>query len=337
MKKAIIFCSILLVFGACQKASQKESSSNAPIVSKDETNNNVLMDEQAPAQGNTLDAMLKKEDEKLEKPSPSQTATPSVSEAKKPSETRKIIRTADVRFKVDNTEKTTYNIEQISKQFNGFVTKTNLNTRIIEQTDVPSSRDSVTQITQYEVENALTIRIPNQNLDTALLEISRLYAFLDHRNVTADDVTIAHWAAQMKAQMRQKSMQRIQKATDEKGKRLDDIVNAETASVDMNDAAVEQQSENLKKDFDVQYSTLQINIYQDLRVAKTTKANPSVSAYLPSFGYRLWTAFSRGWDLILDVFIGLVTIFPILILGALVFWGFRKFGKQMKGGNRVGV
>ena len=337
MKKAIIFCSILLVFGACQKASRKEASSASPIVSKDEITN-VLLDEQAPAQGNTMSAKLKKEDEdNSEKPLPTPTTPPSVLEPKKPSETRKIIRTADVRFKVDNTEKTTYNIEQISKQFNGFVTKTNLNTRIIEQTDVPSSRDSVTQITQYEVENALTIRIPNQNLDTALLEISRLYAFLDHRNVTADDVTIAYWAAQMKAQMRQKSMLRIQKASDEKGKRLDDIVNAETASVDMNDAAVEQQSENLRKDFDVQYSTLQINIYQDLRVAKTTKANPSVSAYLPSFGYRLWTAFSRGWDLILDVLIGLVTIFPILILAGFGFWAFKKFGARRKGENRVGV
>ena len=167
MKKAIIFCSILWVFGACQKASRKEASSASPIVSKDEITN-VLLDEQAPAQGKTLDAMLKKDEDKTEKPLSTQTTPPSVLEQKKPSETRKIIRTADVRFKVDNTENTTYSIEQISKQFNGFVTKTNLNTRIIEQTDVPSSRDSVTQITQYEVENALTIRIPNQNLDTEI-------------------------------------------------------------------------------------------------------------------------------------------------------------------------
>ena len=48
-------------------------------------------------------------------------------------------------------------------------------------------------------------------------------------------------------------------------------------------------------------------------------------------------AFSRGWDLILDVLIGLVTIFPILILAGFGFWAFKKFSARRKGENRVGV
>ena len=43
---------------------------------------------------------------------------------------RKFIRTADLKFRVKNVEKSTYNIEDITRHFGGFVTYTNLETTI---------------------------------------------------------------------------------------------------------------------------------------------------------------------------------------------------------------
>jgi Domain of unknown function (DUF4349) len=237
---------------------------------------------------------------------------------------RKIIRTADLRFRVNNTEKATYNVENITKRFDGFVTETQLNSRIAEQTQTPISTDSVMEITKYEIENAMTLRVKNNYLDTILAEITRIYVFLDHRNVKATDVTIDYMMDALKAKMREQSVRRIQIATDEKGKKLSDIVNAEQTTVDMNDGAIESEGANLKKDFDVQYSTITLAMYQDVVIQKAVKVNPSVYAHAPSIWYRLSDSFRGGWAFVLDLMVGLVAIWPFFVFMGLGYWGYRR-------------
>jgi Domain of unknown function (DUF4349) len=237
---------------------------------------------------------------------------------------RKIIRTADLRFRVNNTEKATYNVENITKRFDGFVTETQLNSRIAEQTQTPISTDSVMEITKYEIENTMTLRVKNSRLDTVLAEITRIYAFLDHRHVRANDVTVEYMMDALKAKIREQSARRIQLATDEKGKKLSDIVNAEQTTVDMNDAAIEKEGSNMRKDFDTEYSTITLAMYQDVVIQSVVKVNPSVYAHAPSIWYRLSDSFRGGWAFVLDLMVGLVAIWPVFLLGGLGYWGYRR-------------
>ncbi len=101
-----------------------------------------------------------------------------------------LIFTANVKTKVANTEQATYKIERIAHQFDGFVTKTDLESRIIGENSTPISSDSVLQIMQYEVSNTLSLRVPTQRLDTFLSEISSVYKFLDYRCVHAEDCPV---------------------------------------------------------------------------------------------------------------------------------------------------
>jgi Domain of unknown function (DUF4349) len=253
---------------------------------------------------------------KITKPSPS------VFEQISPN--RKIIRTADLRFRVNNTEKATYNVENITKRFDGFVTETQLNSRIAEQTKTPISTDSVMEITKYEIENTMTLRVKNSQLDTVLAEITRIYAFLDHRHVRANDVTVEYMMDALKAKIREQSARRIQLATDEKGKKLSDIVNAEQTTVDMNDAAIEKEGSNMRKDFDTEYSTITLAMYQDVVIQSVVKVNPSVYAHTPSIWYRLSDSFRGGWVFVLDLMVGLVAIWPLFVFIGLGYWGYRR-------------
>jgi Domain of unknown function (DUF4349) len=237
---------------------------------------------------------------------------------------RKIIRTADLRFKVNNTEKATYNVENITKRFNGFVTETQLNSRIAEQTQTPISTDSVMEITKYEIGNTMTLRVKNSHLDTVLAEITRIYAFLDHRHVKANDVTVEYMMDALKAKIREQSARRIQLASDEKGKKLSDIVNAEQTTVDMNDAAIEKEGSNMRKDFDTEYSTITLAMYQDVVIQSVVKVNPSVFAHSPSIWYRLSDSFRSGWAFVLDLMVGLVAVWPLFGFMGLGYWGYRR-------------
>jgi hypothetical protein len=250
------------------------------------------------------------------------TRTPSVSDLISPN--RKIIRTADLRFRVNNTEKATYNVENITKRFDGFVTETQLNSRIAEQTKTPISTDSVMEITKYEIENSMTLRVKNSHLDTVLAEITRIYAFLDHRHVRANDVTVEYMMDALKAKIREQSARRIQLATDEKGKKLSDIVNAEETTVDMNDAAIEKEGSNMRKDFDTEYSTITLAMYQDVVIQSVVKVNPSVYAHTPSIWYRLSDSFRGGWAFVLDLMVGLVAVWPLFVFMGLGYWGYRR-------------
>ena len=235
---------------------------------------------------------------------------------------RKIIRTAQVKTKVEQTEKATYQIEQMARKWRGFVTANNLENRLKKQEEVLISTDSLRQIRHSEAVNTMSVRVPNQNLDTFLLEMSQIYKHLDYRHVNSKDLTAEFLTNQLKAEMRKQSSQRIATATDERGKRLDDIVNAEQTRVQMSDEAIEKKVQNVETDYDIAYSVVTIEIYQDAVVSKNIIAN--VSPTTASFGFRCQTAFTNGWAILLDIFVGILNLWVFILLGFLGYWVYLR-------------
>ena len=88
-----------------------------------------------------------------------------------PAAQRKIIRTANFRMQVDNVEKSTATIEVLIKQKGGFISSVNM-----------SSSGSY-------INNNLSIRIPNEKLDSLLDLIAKEAIHIDYKRITADDVT----------------------------------------------------------------------------------------------------------------------------------------------------
>ena len=263
--------------------------------------------------------------DKLEEKSESKQKTPSVISPQ--NAVRKVIRTADLRFKVAKTDNATYKIETLATHFKGYVTQSQMNSRVLSEKSMEVSNDSMLQITQYELTNNMVVRIPNSQLDTFLTELTRLYIFLDHRTITADDVTLAYMSSQLKSRLREHAAQRIQNATDVKGKRLNDIVDAETAATQLNDEAIEERIANAEKDFNIQYSVVSMTIYQDMDIVKTMKANTSLYAYGPSFFTRLMQAISTGWAAILEIILGLISIWYLFLIGVLAWFFYKKYKK----------
>jgi Domain of unknown function (DUF4349) len=208
---------------------------------------------------------------------------------------------------VENTEQATYKIEQMARKFNGFVIQTHLESRTLNHSETPISNDSTLETTQFEVGNKLTLRVPNQHLDTFLVEMSRLYTHLDFRQVNAQDLTATFLTNQLKAQLRDNSAQRIAQASDEKGKRLSDITAAEESRVNLKDAAIEQQIQNLETDYDIAFSVVHVDIYQNTVVAKTMKTNVASLSTVANFGFRLTTALANGWSILMEIFLFVVS------------------------------
>ena len=89
-----------------------------------------------------------------------------------------------------NVAKSTYAIENIVAKNGGFVTFTDLKSNINEKSETKISQDSSLETTRFTVDNTITLRVPNTQLDTVLKSMVKEVVFLDNRLIKADDVAL---------------------------------------------------------------------------------------------------------------------------------------------------
>lgn len=242
---------------------------------------------------------------------------------------RKFVRTADVKFKVKNVVKSTYAIEDATTKFGGFVTYTNLQSNIHNEDRTKVSQDSTLVTTKYKVDNNITIRVPNTKMDTVIKTIAKQIHFLDYRIIKADDVSLQMLSNELAQKRSNSSEKRLENAIDSKGKKLNQVVNAEAtleAKKEQNDASKMQ---NLSLQDQVNFSTLTLNIYQDESIKQEMVANEkSINAYRPNIGLQIWDSVKTGWFMLEHIIAFVVVLWPFALIGFLGLIGYKKFLKK---------
>ena len=175
---------------------------------------------------------------------------------------RKFVRTADLKFKVKNVAKSTYAIENIVSKNGGFVTFTDLKSNINEKSETKISQDSTLENTKFTVDNTITIRVPNTQLDTVLKSMVKEVAFLDSRLIKADDVALQLLSNKMAQKRLESHQKRLEKGIDTKGKKLNDITNAEDKVLGRETESDESVLQNLSLEDQVNFSTVTLYLYQ---------------------------------------------------------------------------
>jgi hypothetical protein len=243
---------------------------------------------------------------------------------------KKFIRTADIKFKVKNVEKSTYKIEDIITHFDGFVINTNLNCRINYTESNRKSEDSSLQRTHFVVENTLTFRVPKAKLDTTLKQIVSQIDFLDHRIITAEDVSFAAMKDKMHQKRFSRYQQRITKATD-KSEKTNAVVNAENGLYDKEERADESTLDNMVLNDKVEYATVSMYIYQDEKIRDEMVFSPTYNdTYEPPFGSEFLESLRTGWIMVQRLFLLLVKIWPLLIIGTAITIGIKRMKIKTK-------
>jgi hypothetical protein len=242
---------------------------------------------------------------------------------------RKVIRTADIKFKVKNVPKSTYAIEDATTKFGGFVTYTNLESNISNTDETKVSQDSTLITTKYTVVNDITIRVPNTRLDTVIKTIAKQIDFLDYRLIKADDVTLQLLSNEMAQNRSKNSEKRIEKAIDNKGKKLNQIIDAEDHLDDKKEVNDTKKLENLSLKDQVNFSTLSLKIYQNQAVKQEMIANEkSINAYRPNIGLQIWDSLKTGWFMLEGIIAFIVQLWGIALVGFLSWFGYKKFIKK---------
>ena len=241
----------------------------------------------------------------------------------------KFVRTADLKFKVKNVAQSTYAIENIVAKNGGFVTFTDLKSAINEKSETKISQDSTLETTRFTVDNTITLRVPNTQLDTVLKSMVKEVAFLDSRLIKADDVALQLLSNKMAQKRLISHQKRLEKGIDTKGKKLNDITNAEDKVLGRETESDETVLRNLSLEDQINFSTVTLYLYQRESVMQELVANEkSINAYRPHIGLQVWDSIKTGWfmlEAIIAFMVQLWALFLIVILGIV---GYRKFVKK---------
>lgn len=232
--------------------------------------------------------------------------------------TEKIIKTADMRFRVKDVQNTKEDLSKAIKAQGGTVAEFSINSSIQESTKVRYSTDSLKEITSFSKEGLLVAKIPSEKLDEFINATAKMAVFVDNQAMKMDDQSIAYSANKLKAQNRAEAVNTINKTAKRKGN------NVET-SLYIKDDYVDKKIENMSIDNRVKFSTISLSFYQDHTVKTLIIGNDNLSDYKPGFFKRLGLNMVEGWKFFKEIILGLSTLWMFFVIGFAVFFGIRYY------------
>jgi hypothetical protein len=239
---------------------------------------------------------------------------------------RKFVRTAEMRFKAKDVQRSTYFIEDIISRHNGFVTLSNLHSTVSYTNKTAVSADSSLETTYYITENTMSLRVPNVSLDSALKEIATQISFLDFRIIKAEDVSLQLMANKWSQKRAERHQQRLQNAIDTKGKKLEETTNAEESLAGKEEVADYNKVSNMSLIDQVNYSTINLQVYQRESAKKELVANEqNIRAYEPGMLSKIKDALLGGWIFLEEFIVFLCKLWPLLLVGLIIWLLFRKY------------
>ena len=232
----------------------------------------------------------------------------------------KIIKTADMKFRVKDVQKTKENLGEAIKAEGGTLANFSIQSQVQQSEKVSYSADSLLELTSYRTEGSITANIPTDKLDDFTNKVAKMAMFVDQQSLSMDDQSITYLANKLKNQNRTAAVQQLDKNADKKS-------NSVKTAVDLKDRAIDNKINNMLIDSKVNYSTITLNFYQDNTVQKLVVGNDRLQDYRPSFFKRLWLNVQNGWVIFMEVILAIANLWMlilILVIGYLAFKHFRK-------------
>ena len=177
----------------------------------------------------------------------------------------------------------------------------------------------------------MTLRVPDDELDSTLRAIGKLAIYLDYRIIRADDVSLSLYDNSLASKRLNRHQQRLTNAIDNKGNRLNDIVNAEDSKLRRQEELDRATIERLSLQDKIDYSTVQLELYQSSTIMKTmVEREKEIIPYKPGFDTRLGNGVMTGWRILEYLVLAIVNLWSIILIAAIALFVIRFLIKRSK-------
>jgi len=243
---------------------------------------------------------------------------------------KQFVKTAEVDMEVKDVCGATISIEKHLISLGGFVTQSRMEAQTLSENTYNISDESSMLIRKFQNQNKMQVRVPTEKLGEFLDFINDKKMFLNSRIISAEDVTANIKLSKLEAERQAKTSTNISQLKTGKDKvKLDDE--------NMSQANSQKYSDEILAD-QLKYSTVEIYIKEpSTSVAKIPIVNTKNidNEYKYNFFFGVKNAFVEGFYLIQQIFVFLISIWPIVLLGGLAFhfWRRRKTFKPILKSN----
>lgn len=232
---------------------------------------------------------------------------------------RQFVRNADVDMEVKDVYDATISIEKQLQTIGGFVTNSQMEAQTLSENTYNTSNESAMLVRKFQNQNRIQVRVPTQKLGEFLDFINDKKVFLNSRIISAEDVSAGIRLAKLESERQSKTKANISQLKSGKDKvDLDDK--------NMSEANIQKYSDEILTD-NLRFSTVDIFIKEPkTSVAKIPIVNTKNidNEYKYNFFFDVKNAFVEGFYLIQQIFVFLISIWPIVLLGGLVFYFWRR-------------
>lgn len=238
---------------------------------------------------------------------------------------RTFVRTADWKFKVKDTRNAANFVEDVTKNFGGFVILNDQTSDVSQTKKTQLTSDSMLVSTYFTPVTYMTIRVPNEFLDTTLRAINALVEYQDSKKVKADDVSLSFLENKLTQERSAKHGQRLKVDVENDKVKTSQTIEAENVIADKDAASDQALVSNLSLMDQVNYSTISLEMYQQATVHREMVSTyKDLSAFEPSFFYRIWESIQFGWRGIEEVIVMLTRGWVLLLLLGAGIWIYRR-------------
>jgi hypothetical protein len=233
--------------------------------------------------------------------------------------TPKLVKTAEMNFKVKNVQQVSENVSALTKLYGGMVMHHKVQSTAGQSRDVHISNDSIMRIAAFNTTADMVVKIPSDKLEDYMTKVGHMGIYVNISLMDIEDRSLDYLSARLKLKDRQELVSQ-QKNGKIRIKNPADVLS-------LKDDMVDAQIGNLKTDEAVKYSIISLNFYQSDTILKEAIANDDPSAYnIPMF-QRMGLAFADGWAIFMDLVVGLINLW-VFILAGLSIWMAYRFNKK---------
>jgi hypothetical protein len=229
----------------------------------------------------------------------------------------KLVKTADMRFKVKDVQQTSDKIATLTNNYRGMVMYHQVESSGMRSVDIRKSEDSIIRVTSFSTTADITVKVPAERLDEFMTEVGRMGVIVNVRRMDISDKSLEYMAARLKLKNRNDLI-----AQQKAGKV---IIKNPTNVLALKDDMVDQQIGNREIDDEVKNSIVSLSFYQSNTIYKETIANDDPSAYNLPFFKRLGACIENGWSIFENVVLGLANLWVFVIAGIIVWLIIRHY------------
>jgi hypothetical protein len=213
----------------------------------------------------------------------------------------KIIKTANVRYKVNDVHKATREIKLLSLSKGAYISDLRFENNL------------------YRKENRFTLKVPQQSFDVLMDSIRHVVDFVEYETITTQDVTEEYLDIEARLKTKLEVKARYETVLRKQAKTVEDILKTEEKLRIIQEEIESAQGRLKYLTNKVAYSTIQIDLYQEVEY----KEEPV--SYKKTFWDKIMESLSFGWDMIQGLVLAILHVWPLTILGILLFiWLKRK-------------